>query len=297
MKTKTNCTYAKLTNLTNEAQKETLDFFFKGVSEGAKSVKESNETLLEHVRMGDKDAITAMVRKNLAMVADIAVDLATDAADFLELFQNGIEGLYNAIRGFKTESNCKFTTYAYPIVKREMLERKQEQGSFCRIPQGAAQELRSIDRWIAAWQAEYQTNMTPSMEDIAFGTGLTIDRVYELMNLRRQTVDMDAPMGDEDDPDYCLRDNIEGDCFTDRLTSENEIRCIVEGVLSRVSARDAEVFRSLFGEYLDHDCKDANEIASELGCTPALVRMIKGKIVRAIAADPAMQSYLTVVAA
>lgn len=294
MKNQTNSTYAKLTNLNNSNETATLDFVFGGITKAAMAVGESNESLLERVHMGDEGAITDLVRKNLPMIADIAVKNAASAADFLDLFQDGIEGLCNAIKGFAFGCGSQFSSYAYPIVEREMLERKLERGAFCRMPQGTNADIRKIERCIADWQADYQTCMQPSAEDIAEATGLTVSRVFELQTLRARRDFLDAPVGSDDEAGdtWYLRDTIAGSVEADSRLKIREIRDIVEGVLSGMSERDAQVFRSLHGDFFDLDCKDANEVAVEIGRTAALVRTINQRALRALAACPAVQSLL-----
>ena len=65
---------------------------------------------------GDADALSALVRRHIPLVQS----LCRRFPDAPDAFQAGCMGLVKAIRGFRPEKGCAFSTYAFPVILGEM---------------------------------------------------------------------------------------------------------------------------------------------------------------------------------
>ena len=77
------------------------------------------ETLLS-AQNGDEKAMERIVSTNLGLVKSIAMRFVGRGVEAEDLIQIGTVGMIKAIRGFQVEKECKFTTYAVPLIMGEI---------------------------------------------------------------------------------------------------------------------------------------------------------------------------------
>ncbi len=81
----------------------------------------SDEALIERYRTGDPQVADFLMNKYKNMVRSQAKDLYMPGADTEDLLQEGMIGLFKAIRDFRPEQGAAFFTFAYLCVSRQML--------------------------------------------------------------------------------------------------------------------------------------------------------------------------------
>ena len=117
--------------------------------------------LFARARQGDPEALSALVRKNIPLVQA----LCGRFPDQEDAFQQGCVGLVKAIRGFREERGCRFSTYAVPVILGEM--RRGRGRRFGWRTRAALNRAR-------AYQAEFfrRTGHEPTAADTARYAGL-----------------------------------------------------------------------------------------------------------------------------
>jgi len=109
-----------------------------------------------------------------------------------DLVQEGYIGLLRAARRYDPDRGIRFTTYARWWVRAQMTRALETAGRMVRLPGGAVEQLRNIQR---AMERLEQAGVTYSIEDVAKEIGIDKQRA-ELLLSHRGIVSIDQP--DED---------------------------------------------------------------------------------------------------
>ena len=149
-------------------------------------------TMYELARRGDPDALADLVRRHIHLVQALSRRFPGGE----DAFQQGCLGLVKAIRGFREERGCAFSTYAVPVILGDM--RRSREKRFGWRTQAALNRVR-------AYQAEClrRTGQTPSVSDAARNAGMDAAELMLLME-RDQPVQYDetgALLASLPDPD------------------------------------------------------------------------------------------------
>ena len=81
----------------------------------------TDEELLNLYKNGDPLCFDAIMLRYKNMVLEIAKDFFLVSGDKDDLIQEGMIGLYKAVRDYKEDSAAKFSTFAYTCIKRQIL--------------------------------------------------------------------------------------------------------------------------------------------------------------------------------
>ncbi len=81
---------------------------------------ETDEQLVEYILAGDPEAMEFLMNKYKNLVRSRARTLFLVGADKEDLIQEGMIGLYKAIRDFKSEKNTSFRNFADLCINRQM---------------------------------------------------------------------------------------------------------------------------------------------------------------------------------
>lgn len=82
----------------------------------------TDEQLIISARGGDKAAESELLKKYSPLVKSISAGFFMSGATDEDLFQEGMVGLYSAIRGFSIGSGTNFSTYAYKCIRNAVLD-------------------------------------------------------------------------------------------------------------------------------------------------------------------------------
>ena len=81
----------------------------------------TDEELLNLYKNGDPLCFDAIMLRYKNMVLEIAKDFFLVSGDKDDLIQEGMIGLYKAVRDYKEDSTAKFSTFAYTCIKRQII--------------------------------------------------------------------------------------------------------------------------------------------------------------------------------
>lgn len=82
--------------------------------------QETDEVLVEWIRKGDNAALDFLMNKYKNLVRSRARTLFLVGADKEDLIQEGMIGLYKAVRDFEAERNVSFQSFAELCISRQM---------------------------------------------------------------------------------------------------------------------------------------------------------------------------------
>lgn len=81
----------------------------------------ADERLLERVRIGDKEALEILLKRYINFVKSKARPYFLIGADHEDIFQEGMIGLYKAIRDFKGDKMVSFKSFAEVCIVRQII--------------------------------------------------------------------------------------------------------------------------------------------------------------------------------
>ena len=143
---------------------------------------------------GDEAAKRKLIECNLRLVMSIARNYANSGVPLLDLIQAGNLGLIRAVEKFDYELGYKLSTYATWWIRQAITRALAEQGSTIRLPAHVADQARRILR--SQVQLAQKLNREPTIAEIAADAGVGEQRVQDLLELVRDPISLDSPIGD-----------------------------------------------------------------------------------------------------
>jgi RNA polymerase sigma factor (sigma-70 family) len=248
-----------------------LDGIVPDAERGTSAVKATPEELAEIVAQGDA-AMQRFVTANLRLVVSVARKYGRNQLPLLDLVQEGNTGLIRAVEKFDYAKGFKFSTYATWWVRQSISRGVAQQARVVRLPVHVAEQVNQVGA--VRRTLERRLGRDPELIEIADELGIDEARVIELIRLARDHVSLDAPV--EEDGDTALGDLIATELSPgpDEMVLDAEERARLDGLLSTLDDRSADVVRRRYG-LLDGRQAKLSDIGAHWGITAERVRQIE----------------------
>lgn len=223
---------------------------------------------------GDDKARETMMEANLRLVFSIARKYRGRSLHFEDMVQEGIIGLLESVHRFDTTKGFRFSTYATWWIRQAIVRAIERCDRIIRIPSHVYLSERKV--MAAVEELEIENNQSPTEEEIAEKTGLSLSMVQRILQLSKEPLSLDFLIGEKED-------TFVFDIIADRLAIDPEqtslnsaVRDVLEETIINLPERERFVIRHRYG-FDDSITWTLNDLAKEMNLSREGVRYLEGQ--------------------
>lgn len=269
----------RTTNAVVNSDDNILSMYLKDINKIPLLSREEEIELATKAAKGNKVAKDKIVQANLRFVVNVAKKYQNHGLDLVDLISEGNIGLLTAIDRFDVSKGYHFISYAVWWIRQAILKAICEKSRMIRLPLNRANELVQIEQ--ARKSVTGEKSEEEEIIQVASMLGMTSHHVRDLINISRDMVSLDAPLGGNDDSLLSIGDNTEDTRYKspDEEAMESVMHDELEEVLASLSEKEALILQYRFG-LNGNKSMSLKEVGDKFNLTKERIRQIEKKAIK-----------------
>ena len=238
---------------------------------------EKEVELAKLIENGSDMARADLINANLRLVVSIAKKYIGRGLTFLDLVQEGNQGLMRAVEKFDWKRGFKFSTYATWWIRQAITRAIADQAKTIRIPVHMVETINKVYK--ATRALTQRLGREPLINEIADEVEITIEKVEEIYRISQDTTSLATPVGDDEDSflgDF-IEDTTQPSPYDE--TAKELLHESIEEVLGSLDERESKVLSLRFG-LVGETPKTLEEVGKIFNVTRERIRQIEAKALR-----------------
>ena len=214
--------------------------------------------LIIDAQNGDREAEETLVVKS------IVKGYVGRGAEYEDLFQTGCIGLIKAIKGYDSQYEVRFSTYAVPMISGEIKRFLRDDG-IIKVSRSFKENAVKIYR--AQEKLKRETGREPTLSELSKECGLTEEEITQSLDAVREPISIYEPMYNSDgDSKMLLVDTVASEEGTENKVID---KLLLQKLMQELTERERKILLLRF--FRD---KTQSEIAGMMGVSQVQISRI-----------------------
>lgn len=252
---------------------DAIKMYLKEIGKVSLLNKKDEAYLAKRMMEGHEASKNTLILANLRLVVSIAKKYTGRGILFLDLIQEGNLGLIRAVEKFDYLKGYKFSTYATWWIRQAITRAIADQARTIRVPVHMVETINKLRR--VSRELVQELLRKPTDDEIAERSGLTLDKVKEIIKISQVPLSLETPVGDEFGE---LGDFVEdaNQDMPERNMIRDSLKQVLDEVLSELTEREGAVLKLRFG-FEDGIPRTLEDVGRIYNVTRERIRQIESK--------------------